>query len=125
MTTDENLTCISMPAAGDLSAKQFLFMQVNTAGRIDIPSALGGECIGVLQDKPAAIDRAGSVAIEGVAKVVCGAVVTAGDKVMADAAGKAITLAGSARNVLGLARTTTANANELVEVVLGSHFLSP
>lgn len=124
MATEENLTCISMPAAGDLSAKQFLFMAVDANGRIDISGA-GADAIGVLQDKPAAIDRPGQVAVEGVSKVVCGAAVTAGNKVSSDAAGKAIPTSGSGKHVLGTARTTTANSGEIVEVVLDSRFLTP
>jgi hypothetical protein len=123
---------VSLPAAADLSAKQYLAMKVDNTGSIAVAGA-GEFTVGVLQDKPSAATRIGQVRVAGITKMVAGGVVTAGDLVAPDAAGKAKTavkassntsdagaasdpLAGS--NVLGVALDAAANAGELITVLL-------
>lgn len=112
----EQMKSVSVPAAGDLGAKQFRFVVVDVAGEIDVPAA-GGDADGVLIDKPRAQGRVGTMVYAGRVKVVAGATgVTAGDKVQTDAAGAAIT-ATNLDHVLGKA-LTTGTVGVLVEVLL-------
>lgn len=121
MAKQESLTSISIPAAGDLSAGQFRFVNVDGNGRAALVASAGGRGVGVLQDDPAAIDRPACVAVAGRAKVVAGDTVTAGDNVQSDANGAAIT-AASGDYILGIALTGGASG-ELIEVLLGSNHL--
>jgi predicted RecA/RadA family phage recombinase len=72
--------------------------------------------IGVLQNKPQNAGNAATVGIRGVSKVVCDAAITAGTNVKVSADGQAA--AAGAGPTVGVALTTTANAGELVSVLL-------
>lgn len=125
MALQEQVRSLSIPASADLSAQQFRFMAIDGNGRIALPAA-GGDCVGVLQDKPDALDRVGEVAMlnmSGKLKVVAGSNLAAGVKIQSDGAGAAIA-AASGDHVLG----TTANAvssGELIEFYPGSRMLLP
>lgn len=80
---------ISFPASADLSSDQFKFVTLNSSKQIALAGA-DVECLGVLQDTPAAAARGGSVRVFGVTKVVCGGTFAAGDKLASDANGKAV-----------------------------------
>ena len=96
MALQERINPLSVPANADLSASQFCFVAVNSSGRLILPATAGDDCIGVLQDKPAAAGRAGEVALlqgSGRLKVVAGASLTPGNKVQANTSGHAIVAA--------------------------------
>ena len=63
------------------------------------------------------------VQLQGVAQVIAGGTVTAGDRLMSDAAGKAVTMApsvagaGTLKGSIGIARASATNGN-LVDVIL-------
>ena len=61
---------ITLPAASDLSAKQYRFVTVDGDGKLAL-SGDDGNAIGVLQNKPEA-DEAGVVAITGITKLYIG-----------------------------------------------------
>lgn len=125
MSLQQKVESLSLPAAGDLSASQFRFMTVNAAGRIALPAA-GADAVGVLQDKPDAIDRIGQVAMLNASlrlKVVAGGTVTAGTKAQSDASGEAIT-AATGDHVLGTFLKSGV-AGDLVEIAPGSRMLLP
>ena len=48
---------VSFPASGDLSASQYLAVKLNSAGRIVLVTAITDIVIGILQNKPDAIDK--------------------------------------------------------------------
>lgn len=80
----------SLPAYGDLSAAQFHFVSIRGDGRIQRCGA-GAAPDGVLQNKPAATDRAGCVMKgPGRTKVVAGAATTLGAYGASDANGHAV-----------------------------------
>jgi len=90
------LTCLPGGVAGeDLSTKQFYFGRISTNGAVVRASTLGEYVDGVIQNDPES-GQACEFAISGVSKVICGAAVTAGDKVQTNALGKAITAAAAA-----------------------------
>jgi Uncharacterized conserved protein (DUF2190) len=102
----------SRQASADLSASQYCAVLLNSSSQLALPSA-GVDVYGVLQDKPKAAGRAGSVRILGLTKMVVGAsTVTAGDKVMVDSAGKAVT-ATSTNFVIGISEDTGATGTTI------------
>lgn len=116
MARIESVQSISLPAAGNLAAKQYTFMVVDANGRIDQVAGAGADADGVLLDKPAAIDRPAEMAYAGRVKVVAGGTVAMGAKVQSDASGAAILAAGS-DHVLGKC-LVGGDVGELIEVLL-------
>lgn len=82
---------ISRPAAADLSTHQFKFMKINSSAQAALCSVLGERIVGVLQDKPSAAGKAGSLMVgAGVTKITLGATLAAGASVTTSAAGVAV-----------------------------------
>lgn len=115
MATTENLTTISLQAAVDLSALQFTFVTVNSAGKAAAATS-GVNVTGVLLNKPIA-DQAGCIGISGIVKVKAGAAVAAGVKVMSDAIGRAV-LATATNHVAGVTLEGAAAPGEIIRVLI-------
>lgn len=94
MATEQAMLAISLPVAADYSAKQYYIMGVNSSGQA-VLAGVDSDCVGVLQDAPAAADRPGKIAIGGVCKVLCGGSITKGARFTSDSNGKAVAV-GSA-----------------------------
>lgn len=86
--------CITVEAGSDLSASQYCSVSINSSGQLALTGA-HADPTGVLQNKPDAAGKAGTVAVAGVTKIVCGATVTKGGLVALDAAGKAVDAASN------------------------------
>lgn len=96
MATEERLITMSVQASADLSASQYCFMKIDTNGQLAV-AGVDAAIAGVLQDAPAAISRAGNLAIGGRSKVVFGGTVAKGARVTSDSQGRAIAVgSGSA-----------------------------
>lgn len=95
----------SFPAGSDLSTKQYFAVKLTT-GKLALAGA-SDAVLGILQDKPNAVDKQGTVALRGKSKAVAGAAITAGAQVEADAAGKLVAATGGAgtHNIVGIAIT--------------------
>ncbi len=112
-------TLVSVEAGQDLSSSQFRFLTVAADEQAD-PTGAGAAADGVSQDNNA--DEAGK-AVQimllggGVSKVEAGAAVTAGDEVMSDASGRAIT-ATTGNRILGRAWSAAGAAAEILTVNL-------
>lgn len=118
MATQQALTCITLPAGGDLSAHQWKFVTVNSSGEAVLQTTVNGRVVGVLQNDPAAQGREAEVAVAGVVKVLVGAsAVAAGDEIETTAAGLALTAAGAGSNIVGICLVGAA-AGGLAEVLL-------
>lgn len=107
--------CITVEAGSDLSASQYCFVDVNSSGQLALPSD-GAAAIGVLQNDPAAAGRAGSVLTSGITKIKVAGVLTAGDDVSSDNAGRATTPATGDR-VLGRVLESSTGANQIVAML--------
>jgi hypothetical protein len=126
MSLQQEVRSLSIPASADLSASQFCFVAIDTNGRIILPATAGDDCVGVLQDKPDALDRAGQVGMlnmSGRLKVVAGATLAPGDKVQADTSGHAIE-AASGDHVLGTV-LSGGDSGEIIEILPSSRMLLP
>jgi len=114
MATYDNTQSVTLMAGADLSERQYRFVTVDATGRAVAPAA-GAAVAGVLQNDPA-LGQAGLVDIAGITKVVAGAAVTTGARVMTTNVGKAIT-ATSTNHSLGIALETGAD-NRVIRVLL-------
>ena len=95
----------TIPASADLSANQFLFHVIDSSGELALAGA--GDLAFALQNKPDAQGVGGAVRILGMTEYIAGGVVTAGDLVATNAAGKGIT-ALTTNRILGIALDTLA-----------------
>jgi hypothetical protein len=96
MAFEQNLHPVALPASGDLSAAQFKFTDVDSNGRLVIPTIQGQRALGVLQDKPNALGIQGEMGVVSqITKLRAGAAFNAGAELMSDSSGRAITATGS------------------------------
>lgn len=102
-------------SASPNGGKQYHFVTVTGAHQVGLSDDSSG-AIGVLQNKPQNEGNAATVAIRGVSKVVSDVAITAGDAIKVSADGQAAKT-GTGPTV-GIALSTTANAGELVSVLL-------
>lgn len=103
-------------ASADLSGNQFYLVTIDTSGE----AALAGDgamVAGVLGNKPEAGEACEIYGPGSVAKVSCGAGVTAGDAVASDTNGQGVT-AASTDFIIGHAITGSSNADEIISVWL-------
>jgi hypothetical protein len=110
----------SLLAAADLSAatSQYLIVKQTSATQFNITTAATDKPLGILQNRPASGQTGEIRVLSGsTSKCVAGAAVAAGVEVMSDGSGRAIT-ATTTNEVVGLALSAAANANELIEVLI-------
>lgn len=116
MAVESTLQAISVQASTDLSSNQYMFVFVNSSGQL-AASAVDGDIVGVLQDKPAAQGRAGNVAFAGRTKIKLGGTVAAGNRVTSDASGNAIAIASGSAVSAGVALTSGTNG-QIVDMLI-------
>lgn len=110
---------VTFPAAGNLSSDQFKIVTFDTDGKVklaDDADVVLEPMVGVLQNKPAAEDRAAAVRIAGIAKVEAGTSIDEGAAVTTDGSGLAA-VAVDNDWVLGFA-VTAGVSGSLMEVLI-------
>ena len=123
MAYDNSKVCISLNAGGDLSAAQYLFVDMAADGEIDAVSGAGAKAVGVLQTDPGAQGRAGEVCISGVTKVVAGGTIAAGAQVASNASGEAVA-ASTGNIVLGTA-LEAADSGDIIPMIFNPGNVAP
>lgn len=118
---DRDLHSISIPAASDISAGQFRIVAVDSSGRAVLANGTADKVIGVLQNKPSGTLVPASVGIFGVTRCVAGGSITAGDTVVANAQGFALSGSGATSRVAGIAISTAQGSTDLFELLLSPH----
>ena len=111
---------VTLVAAADLSAKQYQFVKLDSAGKAVVVAANTDRPIGVLQNAPLAGQEA-EVLVVGGTKLVAGEAVTEGAVISTTSAGKADSIAvGSATTqyILGTALTEVAADGEILTAVI-------
>lgn len=103
-------------SASPNGGKQYHFVKVTGAHQCGLANATDTRVVGVMQNKPQKNGAAATVGIRGVSKVVSDVAITAGDEIKVSADGQAAKTGTGP--VVGVALTTTANAGELVSVLL-------
>lgn len=101
----------------DNSGNQYRAVKVTGTRQVGLPTAVGDNAIGILQNKPQVTGEAATVAIRGVTKVRVNGAVTAGATVYLAADGRG-TATNATSTALGVALTAAAGANELISVLL-------
>jgi hypothetical protein len=107
---------LAFPTNGDLSTKQKLAVVLNSSGTLDVAGA-AVVILGVLEDDPKP-GRNGTVKHRDVAKVICGAAVAAGAKLMTNASGQFIT-ATTGLPIVATALQAGAGANSVIAARIG------
>lgn len=107
-----------LPAGADLSAGLFKFVSLNSSGQLILPAASGNPVYGVVSENAASSATGSPVTVDvvGITRVVAGATVATGARVMGNTSGAAIT-ATTGLNVAGIARKGGASG-EIIEVLL-------
>ncbi len=124
MANKEQELAITLPAAADYSTTgQYLFVNVDGNGRALVVAAQGADALGVLSDKPAAIDRAARVVIGGVTQVMAGDTITPDDKLTTGADGRA-EVAASGDHVVAHAITGGADGQVISCALVSHHILA-
>jgi len=95
MSYNEKKRTISLIAAADLSASQFLFGNINASGQLAVATAATA-ADGVI-DGAALAGQAVPLAVEGVVEVRLGATLAAGATVASGADGRAVSAAAGAQ----------------------------
>jgi len=121
MSFDQSVNCLSLEAGSDLSAAQHLFVDVATDKQVDVVATKGAKAVGVLQDKPAAAGRIGSVAIGGITKVKAGAAFNAGAELISTAAGKAIVTDAVNQYIMGTALEAATADGDIVAMIINRY----
>jgi len=117
MAYEQILSCITLEAGQDLSAKQYFFVtQAAGDGQAD-PTGDGLLANGVLQNAPSAAGQAATVAIGGVTRVSTGDVVARGALLASDANGEAVT-AGVGDYCLAKALEASTVAHQIIAAQL-------
>ena len=120
MAVEQDGIDVSFPAAGDLSAGQFRLVVVEDDGQVNFGAGSGSIGLGVLQNKPAAANRAAVVRVAGITKVVGQDALNERDLITSNANGfaDATTTAGAA--VWGQMVTATGGSAQVGEALLGN-----
>lgn len=95
------------------SGKQYCFLKLTGKHQVGLAVATADVVTGILQNKPQKPGAACTVGISGVSNVVTGGVVNAGDMVVPDATGRAVTNAAGKWQ----AQAPSAGAGELIPVL--------
>jgi len=110
---------VSIPASGDLSSNQYRIMAIDDAGRAMAAVDNATAYIGVLMNKPAAVDRAAEIAINGsIVKLEAGAVIAERDAIVAVAGGRGSATTTEDDEILGYAISPASGSGVLFEVVV-------
>lgn len=117
MATDDLGKVISLPASGDLSAKQYYFTALSS-GAAAVAGA-GVDAIGILQNDADGATKTSSVATAGISKMVAGAAITIDDEIMVKSDGTGIT-ATSTNYIVAYALEAAAAADDIISVLLRS-----
>ena len=107
-------TMASYPALADLSTRQYTFVTQDTNGRVGDGSA-GDACVGILQNKPTAIDRSATVQIDGISKLRVAGTTSQGDRLKMDNDGLGV-VTTTATDKVGAIAEEDGGADDIIAV---------
>lgn len=113
---------ISLPAAADLSSYQYRFVAIDSNGRGTLSGANGTAGIGILQNKPGTADRAMSVRIGGIGKLVFGAAAEEGAPLCSGISGCGTVAASLNDHVLAIALHGVGGSGDIQDVLLVNYW---
>jgi len=110
---------VSYPAGGDLSASQFCIVCMTAEGRVAVNGGMATANLGVLLNKPKAVDQAARVAINGsIVKLVASASINENAAVAAQVGGHGSATTTSNEYIVGYARSAAGGSGQLFEVLV-------
>ena len=116
MTLTRKQNSITVPASADLSTNQFRLVGVDSAGRLVVIADAATPFLGVLLNKPSAIDREAEVATVGsTVKLEAGSTIAEGDLITGVAGGRGSPSTTDTDEVVGMA-ISPGGSGVLVEV---------
>lgn len=121
MAVEIPVLCKTFEAAGDLSAKQFYFMKLDSNGRVTTCTGVTDIPVGVLQNKPDALGKAAEVMMLGVSKVSADGAITLPSLIGTSADGQADAIAAGTDTtvyVAGQALEAASAAGNIVTAVI-------
>ena len=119
MALVRKVNSITLPAAGDLSASQYCIVYQDTNGRVALNTSAATAPLGILLNKPAAIDRAAEVAIDGsVVKCKASAAIGERARVTQAASGHGLATVTALDEVVGVAISAAAGTGEMFELLV-------
>jgi hypothetical protein len=108
---------VTVPASADLSALQFRFMTLDTAGKAAKPVGSTGPIYGVLQNKPNADGVAASIMVSGISKMrPTASTLGIGDLVASSTAGEPIPVAAGDFTVGRVVRGSSGSTGRIISV---------
>lgn len=111
------LETLTLEAAADLSAFQYMAVRVSALNKCNVASdATASSVIGILQDKPAS-GRFATVGYLGLSKATAGGAVTAGDRITFNGSGRIATVA-SGQMCIGQSLETSTADGQIIGVLL-------
>ena len=111
---------VTLEAAADLSAKQYMFVKLDSSGKAAAVTANTDRAIGVLQNAPTAGQEA-EVLVVGGTKLVAGEAIAEGAVLSTTSAGKADSITvgtATTQYILGTALTEVSNDGEIFTAVV-------
>jgi hypothetical protein len=108
--------CITLAAAADLTAKQFTFVKLDSNGRAAAVTSATDRPIGILQNKPDALDVEANVMILGVSKISADGALSLADPLGTSADGQAVAKTGQGTDgwLFGICLEASATAGDIV-----------
>lgn len=120
-TSTEGLTFGGLLAGASLASSQYKIVKLaSTAGEVIVGAAATDQCIGVLLNDPADGEEA-LIQVNGVAKVLAEASVSAGNLVASSTTGRAKAASTANNKILGIALDASSSAGDLIRVLLCLH----
>ena len=120
MAVTESRNTRTFIAGEDLSAAQFKFVTLESDGQVDLADLAGEQCIGIVENDPAAGAEA-TVVVAGKTRVVAGGTIAAGAAVATDAAGDAVT-ASTGNIIMGYAMEAGVDGQVIaIELIQGGN----
>jgi hypothetical protein len=116
MASTKNWGSIALNAAADLTGKLFYLAKIDGSGNGALASAATDSVVGVIVEE-AVQDKPITVQVMGIAKVVAGGTITAGNRLTSDGNGKAIATSSAGNRTFGIAMAS-AVAGDIVSVLL-------
>lgn len=98
MTVEQRVYDISLDAAADLSASQFLIARVSGEFQANLATAAHAAALGPIQNKPES-GQATEIRVVGISKVLCGGTIAVGANVTSNASGQGVTAASGERYI--------------------------
>lgn len=106
---------LTLPATADYTGSQYFFVEVDSNGRASVCNGTADKPIGILQNKPTAVDRPAHVRVIGHSKLVAGATIARDANVATTSAGRGTT-SQTGQSIAARAITATTGSAQLMEV---------